>query len=152
MSNWVTVTTDNLNASSVSGKVAIIRQIATNKGMPDPAPAAIATITGELRAVVGFSGKYALDTVLTAIPGGLLDFAVKKIVRDMSKTVGIQLTEDERTDEKVYEARVDKIRLGDWPIDLPDNALIIAPVQASTVVPSIGRRRRRFTHRHEEGS
>lgn len=151
MSNWNAITIDNLNAASVSGKVGIIQNAASTRSLPDPAPAAITSVTQELRAAIGFSGKYAVDQDATALPNGLLDLAIKKIVREMTRAVQLPLTEDEKSDEKTYEARLDKIRLGQWPIDPADNPVQVPQVQSSVVTPLIQPRRHRFTLRHEEG-
>lgn len=144
MANWTTITVANLNASSVSGKVATIRQIATAKTMPDPAPAAIANITAELRGAIGFSGKYIVDQDATKLPNSILDLAIKKMVRDMSKTVNLPLSVDESADERTYEARLEKIRQGQWPIETADTPIAIPPVQASVVSPTITPRPRQF--------
>jgi hypothetical protein len=144
VSNWTVITSGALNASSSSGKVAQIRELAAKRNMPDPAPAAIANITNELRAAIGFSGKYTVDANLSALPAGLIDLATKKIVRDMARVVNFPLTDDEKTDERTYEARLDKIRLGQWPIDPADTPLTTAPVQDSVVVPVTKPRPRQF--------
>lgn len=135
MSNWRPIVLADLETSSVSGKVAQIRLIAAARSIGDPAPAAIANITQELRAVIGFSGRYQLDATVAALPAGLVDLAVKKIVRDMSRTVNLPLTADEQGDERTYESRLDKIRQGNWPIDRPDTAIATPSVQTSVVTP-----------------
>ena len=142
--NWTTLTADDLNASSVAGKVAQIRAIATRKTLPDPAPAAIALITGELRGAIGFSGRYVLDADTTTLPVSLQDLAVKKIVRELSKAVSFPLTADEIADERTYESRLDKIRTGQWPIEKPDNPVATPAVQTSVVTPLINPRPRQF--------
>lgn len=144
MSNWTTVTATDLNAASVSGKLTIIRTIASNKSLPDPAPAAIDKVTKELLGAIGFSGKYALDQDTTKIPNSLLDLAIQKIVRACSRAVGSPWSEDERADERTYESRLDKIRRGDWPIETPDNPVAVKPVQSPIVVPKVGSRERQF--------
>ena len=151
MSNWATITIDNLNAASVSGKVGIIQNAAAARSLPDPAPAAIANVTQELRSVIGFSGKYTVDQDGTKLPNGLLDLAIKKIVREMTRAVQMPLTEDEKSDERTYEARLEKIRIGQWSIEPADNPVQVPQVQSSVLTPLIQPRRRRFTHRHEEG-
>jgi hypothetical protein len=143
--NWTAIVLAHLNASSASGKVATIRTIAAAKSLPDPAPAAIANITAELRGAIGFSGKYLVDQDTTKIPHSLLDLAVKKMVRDCSKAVSLPLTDDEKTDERTYEARLDKIRLGQWPVETADTPVAVAPVQTSVVVPVTKSRPRQFS-------
>ena len=144
MPAWSTLTADDLNASSVAGKVALIRATATRKSLPDPVPAAIALITGELRGAIGFSGRYLLDVDTTTLPPSLLDLAVKKIVRDLSKAVSFPLTADEAADERTYESRLDKIRTGSWPIETPANPVATPAVQTSVVTPIIKPRPRQF--------
>ena len=144
MANWTTLTADDLNASSVAGKVAQIRTIATRKALPDPVPAAIALIVAELRGAIGFSGRYILDADATTLPASLHDLAIKKIVRDVSKAVSFPLTADEIADERTYESRLDKIRTGQWPVEKPDNPVATPAVQTSVVTPSITPRPRQF--------
>jgi len=144
MSNWRPIVLGDLHAASVSGKVALVRSAASARSLPDPAPAAIANITLELRGAIGFSGKYAVDADTTALPGSLLDLAIKKIVRDMAKAVNLPLTEDEKTDERTYEARLEKIRAGDWPVENADTPIATKPVQNSVVVPLTKARPRQF--------
>jgi hypothetical protein len=151
MSNWRPITADDLNAASVSGKVAVIRSIASGRSLPDPAQALIAAITQELRGAIGFSGKYRVDQDPTAIPSSLVDLAIKKIVREMSRAVNSLFTDDERADERTYESRLDKIRDGQWPIDPADNPVLVPQVQTSIVTPKIKPRHREFTRRKQDG-
>lgn len=151
MSNWRPIILNDLNAASVSGKVVIVRNAASARSLPDPAPAAIGNITQEMRAAIGFSGKYQVDQDGTALPAGLLDLAIKKIVREMVRAVNLPLTADEQSDERTYESRLDKIRLGQWPIDPADNPVLIPQVQTSIVTPAIRPRPRQFTRRNQDG-
>lgn len=142
MPNWRPIITTDLLAAAVSGKVTIIRNASAARALPDPAPAPITNVTQELRAAIGFSGKYQLDQDTTALPNGLLDLAIKKIVREMTRAVSLPFTPDEQADERTYESRLDKIRLGQWPVDLPDNPSALPAVQSSTIAPRISPKRR----------
>ena len=151
MSNWRTILLSDLTAAAASGKVGIIQAAATARGLPDPAAAAITMVTQELRATIGFSGKYAVDQVSTSIPSGLLDLAIKKIVREMTRAVQMGLTPDEQADEKTYESRLDKIRMGQWPIDLPDTPIVTGQVTVGPSAQLLSSQRRRFKTGEQRG-
>jgi hypothetical protein len=151
MSNWRPIILSDLTAASVSGKVTIIRNAASGRSLPDPAPAAIAAITQELRGAIGFSGKYIVDQDTTALPNALLDLAIKKIVREMVRSVNLPLTADEQADERTYESRLDKVRQGLWPIDPADNPVLAPQIQRSVITPAIRRRPRQFTRTNQDG-
>lgn len=144
MSNWRPIVLDDLNAAGTSGKVTIILSAATARALPDPSAAAIAAVTQELRAAIGFSGKYSVDQDVTALPSGLIDLAIGRIVRRMAKSVQLALTDDERNDERTYETRLDKIRQGLWPVEAADNPLPVPAVQGSVVLPVTQARPRQF--------
>jgi hypothetical protein len=95
--------------------------------------------------MIGFSGKYIADQDTTALPGSLRDLAIKKIIRAMTVAVNLALTADEKDDERTYESRLDKIRQGQWPIELADNPVAVPVVQTSVVVPVTKPRPRQFT-------
>ena len=151
MAAWITLTPTDLDAASVAGKVARIRAIATAKALPDPAVAAIQRITDELRGLIGFSGKYQLDATPTSIPPSFRDIAALKIVRECSKSVSLPLTADEQADERTYEARLDKIRLGQWPVETPDNPIPAPQISTGPAVLLVGAQCRRFTRDQMRG-
>ena len=86
---------------------------------------------------MGFSGRYTIDVDSAKIPSGMKPLALRKIVREMSRTIGRELTEDDRTDEKTYESRLDAIREGRWPVEPPDNPASDPVVQNKTTRPAI---------------
>ena len=145
MSNWRPIVLNDLTAASVSGKVTIVRNAAAARSLPDPMPPAIALVTQELRAAIGFSGKYTVDQDPTALPSGLLDLGIKKVVREMTRAVNLPLNPDEQSDERTFESRLEKIRTGNWPIDPADNPVAVPQVQTSVVVPATKSRPRQFT-------
>jgi hypothetical protein len=149
--NWTAISLTNLTDGSVVGVVASLQAQATAAGQSDPWSRFAQQITDELRDSIGFSGKYVLDADGTKIPAGLLDLAVKKILREMSKSIQRPLSQDERDDEKLYQQRLDQIRLGNWPIKPPDNPLPAntPAVQDSVPVPAIARMRHRRFGRQE---
>ena len=151
MPNWRPIVLSDLNAASVSGKVALIQSAAAARSLPDPAPAAIANVTLELRGAIGFSGKYSVDQDATALPASLLELAIAKIVRAMARAIDLPFSPDDTADERTYESRLDKIRLGQWPVETADNPVTTPPVQASVVVPLVKPRPcRQFTRGNYE--
>ena len=152
MSNWTAITLDALNNTSVIGLVQAMRDEAAEQGLPDPWPVTTAQVTDELRDCIGFSGKFPLDIDPTKIPGGLLQLALKKVVREMSRSLGRSRTDDDKTDEATYERRLTDLRSGNWPIAPADNPVPAAQVVQNAVPsPVIRRPHRHFTPRHQEG-
>ena len=151
MSNWRPIVTGDLNAASVSGKVGIILAAAASRSLPDPSAAAIANVTLEIRSAIGFSGKYTVDQDTTALPNGLLDLAIKKIVREMTRAVDMPLSKDEETDESTYEKRLEKVRAGQWPVDPADIPLTTGQVTVGPAAQLIGSSHRRFKPWEQRG-
>jgi hypothetical protein len=153
MPNWSEISLDLLQAANLTGIVDALREEALARGMEDPWPETCAQVTDELRACIGFSGKYQLDADTAAIPKGLLKLALNRTVREISRRVGRALSADERDDDKLFEKRLDQIRSGQWPIEPPDNPLPsnTPQVQSSTLTPSIKGKRLRLNRHSEDG-
>ena len=139
MSNWIPVTATALGEASIRGLVQKYADEAANLNLPDPSTLVQQSVD-EVRACIGFSGKYQVDADTTAIPRGLQPLVVRKIVREMARSLGVTLSNDDKDDAKAYDLRMDKIRQGQWPVEKPDNPILVAPVQTSVVTPSINPR------------
>lgn len=152
MSNWSAISLALLNNSSLLGIVDAMREEAQGRGLVDPWPVASAQTVDELRGCIGFSGKFALDSDATKIPRGLLQLALKKIVREMSRSLGRALSDDDVRDEKTYEARLADLRDGCWPIEPADDPIAAATAVANAVPsPAIKKAHRHYSRRDQEG-
>jgi len=136
MPNWTIIAPTALDEASIRGIVEKYRDEAAARSLPDPATL-IAQQVDELRACIGFSGKYQLDADTTKVPRGLLPLVVRKVIREMSRSLGVALSDDDRADDKFYESRLDLVRQGDWPVETSDNPVATPAVQTSVVTPSI---------------
>jgi hypothetical protein len=134
---WITLTNTDLTDARATQILTAAQTNATAAGQSDPLPIAIARVTEELRGVIGFSGKYQVSATANTLPPNLKDMAVQKVIRMVLRRLNqpALLTEDDRQDERTYEARLNLIRAGNYQIDLPDDPLDVAP---STPVGAVG--------------
>jgi hypothetical protein len=125
---WINLTVGSLNDARAANLITAARTTVLATGQADPVPNLIAQVQAEIRGMIGFSGKYPLDAdSSTSIPPNLKDLAVQKICREVKARLNLQMTEQDREDEKVYQARLLLISQGKWPIDAPDNAATVNP-------------------------
>ena len=150
MSNWLTITTNDLNDAKVSALVDALRNVALAAGQTDPSPRVIQSVITRIRAEVKGCAKNLLDADTTKIPADLKDLAARMILRQLKSRLEIPLTDDELTEQKNDLRYLERIAACDIPIDQPDN-----PVEGETQVvsgtPMIQEKRHRFSSRHQEG-
>jgi hypothetical protein len=151
MPNWFTISAGDLNDHKVAELVDALRQEALAAGQTDPMPRIIAEVTNEVRNAIAFSGRYVLDATTTAIPNGLKEIAVKKVVRVMKGRLQQALDKDEERDADTYESRLKALVKGEWPVDEADVPLNPLPVQGASASPRITPKCRRFTRADQEG-
>lgn len=151
MANWFTISAGDLNDRKVAELVTALREEALAVGQTDPMPRIIADVTNEIRDAIGFSGRYTLDANPAALPNGLKEIAVKKVVRDMKGRLQQALDKDEETDAEIYEARLKALVKGEWPVGDPDTPLSPAPVQTASASPRIKTKVRAFSRDNQEG-
>ncbi len=133
MPNWIAISLTDIADANVIGKVDALRDEAQARGMSDPFPRITKKVVDLLRACIGFSGRYQVDSDTTTIPASLLELATMKIVRDAAKSIGLALSDDEKADEKTFESRINLIRQGEWPIEAADT-----PIAPNTVPSGSG--------------
>ena len=144
---WITITTANLQDSRAATMIAAVQTTALASGQSDPVPNIIASVCGEVRGAIGFSGKYQVSATASTVPPNLKDMTVQKIIRMAIRRLnqGALLTEDDRQEERVYESRLNLIREGRYPVDLPDDPMPVAPSTPLGRVEYIPGDRRLFT-------
>lgn len=152
MPNWFTPSSADLNDHKVAQLVDALRQEALAVGQTDPMPRIITEVTNALRGAIAFSGRYTLDADATKIPNGLKEEAVKKIVRVMKGRLEMPLSEDEKRDDEIYEARLKALVKGEWPVDEPDTPLSPVPVQSASASPRIKAKSREFSRAGQDGA
>lgn len=152
MPNWITIAALDLNDHKVGELVEALRTEALAQGQGDPMPGIITQVVSEIRGAIGFSGRYVLDADLATVPKSLREAAAKKIIRVLKGRLEIALSEDERTDAKVYEARLQSLVSGEWPVETADIPLNPVPTQQAASVPAITSRIRKFSSEAGDGS
>lgn len=152
MPNWFTISADDLNDRKVAELVTALREEALAVGQTDPMPRIIADVTNEIRDAIGFSGRYTLDANPAALPNGLKEMAVKKVVRDMKGRLQQPLDKDDERDAEVYESRLKSLVKGEWPVGEPDTPLSPVPVQSASASPRIKTKTREFSRANQDGA
>lgn len=152
MPNWITISLADLNDARVAELVTALRQEELAAGQTDPMPRRIQTVVDEIRRCIGFCASTPLDANLLAIPAGLKDLAVEKIVRGLKGRLLMPLTDDEKEAEKLYQRRLEQLTRCEWPVDKPDTPIGEAPVEPQSNTPRIRQRPLQFTRRDGDGS
>ena len=147
MSAWITLTVRDLEAARHAELVDAVRRKATSVGQPDPVPVAIAKIVEEIRGCIGFKSPALLDADTATIAPNLVELCVQKVARTLMPRVGRSLTEDERADEKTYQRRLEQLKDGEWPVDLPENSTAATAQTPSSGISVAKSTRRRATRR-----
>lgn len=149
---WITPTSTDLYDARANTLLQAATTQALASGQADPTSDVIAKVVEEIRGAIGFSGKYQVSATANTIPPNLKDMAVLKIVRKLiqrfdagAMTGGSMLTPADQQDDRVYEARLNMIRQGQYPVDLPDDPLSVAPSTPSGRVEFIQGDTRRWT-------
>ncbi|MBX3736736.1 MAG: hypothetical protein KF715_08610 [Candidatus Didemnitutus sp.] len=148
---WIIITTDDLNDARVADLVTALREEALGVGQTDPAPRIIQTVVDEVRRCIAFCPNTPLDADAAKVPAGLKDMVVQKIVRTMKKRLLMALTDDESSDESLYQKRLEKLTVCEWPVDKPDTPIAIAPVVNPASTPAITPKDRQATRASMDG-
>jgi hypothetical protein len=150
MPAWITITDTDLMADRYSAWVTSVQAKAAAAGQSDPTPTMIANVTAEIRGMIGFRSPQLLDATTTTVPPNLKSLAVDKIGRMLKLWLNVTLTEGELADERIYQKRLEDLRDGKWPVDVPINA---APptAQAGTGAELVRSARRQMTRERLRG-
>jgi hypothetical protein len=118
---WITLSVTDLNNSRAAPIIKAAQTTVLATGQADPIPDLIAQVQAELRGMIGFSGRYGLDgSSGTSIPPNLKDMAVQKVAREVQARLHLPMSDQDKEDDKLYQARLLLIAQGKWPIDAPD--------------------------------
>lgn len=141
---WIAITIANLEDARVAEFITALREEALGQNQTDPSPRIIQDIVEEVRRCIAFCPSTPLDARTDAIPVGLKPLVVGKIVRTLKARLMIALTEDERTDERLYQKRLEQLTKCEWPVDKPDTPIADAPVEPAGGITFLGADKRRF--------
>ncbi|MDP2226994.1 MAG: hypothetical protein Q8J78_05920 [Moraxellaceae bacterium] len=112
--------------------ITALREEALGVGQPDPMPGIITKVVNEVRSCIGFCPSTVLDLDATKVPANLKDMIVQKIVRTMKGRLLQPLSDDETTEEKVYQVRLVMLTQCEWPVDTTDTPISTSPTQAAS--------------------
>jgi len=152
MSNWTTITADDLKATGLGFVVDKARSTAI--GGVDPVAYAIATAVSRIRRCVAGGGN-ALDSNPDKIPNSLLSVAANIAMWDLMQRIRLPLSEDQRKQRDLDEA--DLKRVADpkvsTPLETPDDSAGTAEMATPSPGPRIiPRTNRQFTADSEDGA
>ncbi len=151
MPAWLQITLADLNDARVAELIEALRQEELGAGQSDPMPRRIQTVVDEIRRCIGFCASTPLDADTAAIPAGLKDLAVEKIVRGLKGRLLLPLTDDEKEAEKLYQKRLEMLTRCEWPVDKPDTPIATPPVSPAVIAPRITAPDRQFSRTASEG-
>jgi hypothetical protein len=132
MPSWITIVVADLNEARVAELITALREEALGVGQPDPMPGIITKVVDEVRSCIGFCTTTPLDTDATKVPANLKDMVVQKIIRTMKGRLLMPLTDDEKSEETTYQARLKLLTQCAWPVDKTDTPI----AESSVAVPS----------------
>jgi hypothetical protein len=126
---WVAVTVSDLQNAQAGALVLAFQTTALGQGQSDPTAQVLTDVSAELLGAVGFSGRYTMDAsqgtfgagVPDLIPPNLKSLVVNKVVRIMRGRLEMVATAMQIEDEKTYQRTLDRIRLGQYPVDATNN-------------------------------
>ncbi|MES2692784.1 MAG: hypothetical protein V4773_04870 [Verrucomicrobiota bacterium] len=142
---WTHIVLLDLQDARVAELIDALRQEALGSGQTDPMPRVIQTAIDELRRCVAFCPNTPLDADTAAIPAGLKDLVVQKIVRTLKGRLQLPLDADEKEAEKLYQRRLEQLTRGEWPVDTPTTPIATSPVSPTRGIELANSTPRQFT-------
>lgn len=142
---WITLAVGDLNDAKAAPLISAVQNNALATGQTDPVPNLISSTIEELRAAIGFGGKYLISATVSTIPPNLKDMAVQKIIRVCKRRLEQQSTQDDRDDEANYQKRLTQIMQGEYPVDNPLDPIATNPSLPGGRVSEVRAPIRRFT-------
>jgi len=149
MSNWTAITIQDLYDSQVAPLIDAANSVALGASQADRVTGTIAGVVLDIRGQCARVNS--LDSDTTKIPGSLKNLAVDMIYCRLKRSLQMELTEDERSNLKSCESRLQLIGDGKGFIDPPDSPIAVNFEQAQPS-PSFGNcPHRYFTNRSQDG-
>ena len=145
MSNWITITKQDLYNSGAQALVDAADTQQLGNGQAARTPSIISDVTNDIRRKVARTSV--LDQTLTAIPAGLKNLAVDEILYRIKKALQQDISEADRDDAKGRERTLLRVADGKEPVDPPDNPMQEMMTQADAGVTSSASRRKATAHK-----
>lgn len=148
MSNWISITEDDLNDAKLVPLIAAFREKVLAVGQTDPLPRLTQTVLDRIRRKIASCARNQVDSDVTKIPKGLKDMAVDFIYAELAGRLQEPLTQDERDAMSRWTADLNRIAECKDVVEQPDDS-IPADVQSTGGLPTISHCRRERQHRRE---
>lgn len=100
MSNWTTITAEDLKDTKVARLVEALQSAALGDGQFDPTDAIIADVVARIRAEIASCSTNQLDANTNTIPKDLHRLACRMVVRELQSRLQDPLGEDEREEQR----------------------------------------------------
>jgi hypothetical protein len=151
MSNWIPITLANIYDAKVAALVDACDTAALGNGQANRSAGLIAGVVREIRDAVASCSLNRLDQNASAIPSGLKDLAVRRIIWALKGALELDVTDAEKIDFSADTTALKEIRDGTRKIEQPDNPLpSFTEVQVSYGVTAKAGKRK-ATHKKLEG-
>jgi phage gp36-like protein len=133
MSNWTSITADNLKAAGHGDVIDAART--TETGAVDPVAQAIADAVASVRTAVSAGNSLDVDT--TKVPNSLLGLTIRIAFYELCRRIRLPLTEDDRSAERADQSRINRITDKKLRVEVPDNSDGTAEMQRGNLVAGI---------------
>ncbi|MGA3169465.1 MAG: hypothetical protein ABSE62_00475 [Chthoniobacteraceae bacterium] len=147
MSNWTTITADDIKAVGYGMIVDKARTMAV--GGTDPAIEAIANAVSRVRRAVASGNTMDIDA--TKVPNSLKSVTVKLALYDLMRRLRLDLSSSESEDERNQISDLKRIDDSRKRVEAPDHPDASGEMQGQPA-PAITRRRRQFRANQEDGT
>lgn len=137
MSQWISITIDNLNNAKVAALVDSLRTAALADGETERSAEIIQKVVDRVRRKIASCRQNRLDADVTTIPQGLKDDVIKLILADLKNALEEEQTPFETNELARIDRDLNRIASCQDVVEQPDNP-IDAPVQSTAGTPSVG--------------
>lgn len=151
MSNWITVTIDNLKNSKVADLVDALRTSALGTGQTDRSTEIITNVILRIRQEVQACKTNIVDSDETKIPKELMPLAARFILWDLKNALEIPPTSQEERDHSDDLTYLRRIASCEVPISIADDPIATPTVQPASGTPRITDKTRYFDDAGECG-
>jgi hypothetical protein len=148
MSNWVSLSIEDLYAAKAPAIIDAARQVVTSAGAADPVPEVIADVVSRIRGALVAGGK---DIDTSKIPRSLRALAVGMAVRKLKALAEMDLSAFEQQEQKSTDSWLLRITDEKLVFEIPDVSAGAGEMQAAAPSPLITKPHRQFSNRREDG-
>jgi len=147
---WITITVDDLKDAKLAALVEACQTAALGSDQDDPTSAIIADVIARIRAEVAGCRANALDADTSTIPADLKSLACRMIMRQCQSRLQLELTDDEREEQRNDLRYLERIAKCEIPVAATDDP-VTDEVQPGAASPSITARTRYFSRELQDG-